>query len=52
MMELHDPNESVLFSYSIMGNYTYEIDFGNFKVESSSFVGIQQHYEIFNLTYI
>ena len=36
----------------IMGNYTYEIDFGNFKAKSSSFAGVQQHYEIFNLTYI
>ena len=50
--KLHDPNEPVLFSYSIMGNYTYEVDFSNFKTEISSFVDTKQHYEISNFTYI
>ena len=49
---MHDPNEPMMFSDSVTGNYTYENDFGNFNVESSSFVGIQQHSEFFNLTYI
>ena len=37
--ELLDPNEPVLFSYSIMGHYTYELNFGNFKLENSPFTG-------------
>ena len=52
MTKLHDPNKPLLFFDSIMGNYTYEIDFGNFKAESSLFANIQQHYEISNFTYI
>ena len=35
--ELHDPSEPVLFSDSIMGNYMYELGFGNFKSENSVF---------------
>ena len=35
-----------------MGNYTYELDFGNFKAENSPFIGIEQQYEISNFTYI
>ena len=31
--ELHDPNEHVMFSDSIMRNYAYELNFGNFKAE-------------------
>ena len=49
---MHDPNEPVLFSDSIMGNYTYELDFGNFKVENSPFTDIKQQYGISNFTCI
>ena len=49
---MHDPNEPVLFSDSIMGSYTYELNFGSFKAENSPFTGIKQQYEISNATYI
>ena len=35
-----------------MGNYTYELNFGNFKAENSPFIGIKQQSEISNFTYI
>ena len=35
--KIHNPNEAVLFSCSIMGNYMYELVFGNFKAEKSPF---------------
>ena len=46
MIELHDPSEPVLFSDSIMGNYMYELGFGNFKSEN------KQQSEILNVTTI
>ena len=50
--KLHDHNEPVLFADSIMGNYTYKLNFANFKAENSPFTGIKQQSEISNLTYI
>ena len=35
--ELNDPIELVLFLDSIMGNYMYELGFGNFKAENFVF---------------
>ena len=42
MIELHDPNEPVLFCDSNMGNYMYELEFGNFKDENSPFSNEKQ----------
>ena len=35
-----------------MGNYTYGLNFGNFKAENYPFTGINQQFEILNFTYI
>ena len=35
-----------------MRNYTYELNFGNFKAGNSPFIGIKQQYEISNFSYI
>ena len=35
-----------------MENYTYELDFGNFKAENSPFIGIKQQSEISIFTHI
>ena len=37
VLELHDPSEPILFSDSIMGNYMYELGFGNFKSKNYVF---------------
>ena len=50
--KLHDPNEPMLFSDSIMRNYTYELDFGNFKAKYSPFTSIKHKSETSNFTYI
>ena len=50
--ELHDPSEPVLFSDCIMGNYMYELGFGNFKAEHSTFSENKQQSEIRNVTSI
>ena len=42
----------MFFSISIIGNYTYELDFGNFKDKNSPFTGLKQQSEISNFTYI
>ena len=47
---MHDPKEPVLFSDSIIGNYMYEIGFGNFKYENSSFSDNKQQSKILNVT--
>ena len=49
---MYDPIEPTLFSNFIMGNFTYEVDFGNFKAENSPFIGIKKQYRISNFTYI
>ena len=48
--ELHDPSEPVLFSDCIMGNYMYELGFGNFKAENSALSENKQQSEICNVT--
>ena len=50
--ELHDPSEPVLFSDCIMGNYMYELGFGNFMAESSTLSENNQQSEICNVTAI
>ena len=35
--EQHDPNEPIIFHDLIMGNYMYDIDFGNFNDEKTPF---------------
>ena len=50
--ELHGPSEPVLFSDSIMGNYMYELGFGNFKAENSALSENKQQSEIRNVTSI
>ena len=52
MTELHDPNEPVLFSDSIMGNYMFELGSENFKSENSAFSDNKQQSEILNVTTI
>ena len=37
MTEQHDPNEPIIFHDLIMGNYMYDIDFGNFNDEKTPF---------------
>ena len=38
MTEINSPNESVLFSDSILGNYGYDSDLGSFPAFKSVFV--------------
>ena len=52
VIELHDPNEPVLFYNSKMGNYMYEIDFGNFKFEKFHFFYKRQQSKILNVVHI
>ena len=52
VIELHDPSESILFSDSIMGNYMYELGFGNFKIENFVFSDNKHQSEILNVTTI
>ena len=49
---MHDPNELVLFSNSIMGNYMYELGFWNYISENSSFFDNKQQSEILNVTFV
>ena len=50
--ELHDSSELILFSDSIMGNYMYELEFGNLKAKNSAFSENKQQSEIINVTSI
>ena len=50
--KLHDPSEPILFSDCIIGNYMYELGFGNFKAENFSFSENKQQSEISNVTSI
>ena len=50
--ELHDPSEPVLYSNCIMGNYMYELGFGNFRAENSAFSENKQQHEICNVTFV
>jgi hypothetical protein len=36
--DLNDPNEPMMFNHSILGNYSFEMFFGNFTTEPSNLV--------------
>jgi hypothetical protein len=36
--DLNDPNEPVMFNHSILGDYSFEMFFGNFKTKPSTLV--------------
>ena len=44
--ELHDPSEPVLFSDCIMGNYMYELGFGNLKLKIMPFLKINSNLKL------
>ena len=43
---LNDPNKLVMFSNSILGNFCFEIFFGELEVETSTYVNANKQYEL------
>ena len=50
--DLNDPNESVMFSISVVGNFSFDTFFGELEVELSLFVNSNEQYELLHTTQI
>jgi hypothetical protein len=49
---LNDPNEPIMFTESILGNFCIDSFFGNFPAEPSPFLETGLHYEILHFTQV
>ena len=50
--DLNDPNEPVMFSNSILGNFCFETFFGEMEAELSPYANSNEQYELFHTTQI
>ena len=50
--ELNDPNELVMFSNSILGNFYFETFFGELKAETSKYTDSNEKSKLLNTTHI
>ena len=48
--DLNDPNEPVMFSNSILGNFCFDTFFGELEVEPSPFVNSNEKFELLHTT--